>query len=137
MYLAQLGVWMVATVIIKICLIVCQIFTEQLLNKFANLILNPFNFDGRIKLLMVMVILPFFLDAFYFWMVDNILKLHPENEPKIIKKKQYIEMPQSLDTDDVSKVGKDENKLEPQKVEIQDSSMIKNEVKLDDSSISK
>ena len=46
-------------------------------------------------------------------------------------------MPQSLDTDDVSKVGKDENKLEPQKVEIQDSSMIKNEVKLDDSSISK
>ena len=137
MYLAQLGVWMVATVIIKICLIVCQIFTEQLLNKFANLILNPFNFDGRIKLLMVMVILPFFLDAFYYWMVDNILKLHPENEPKIIKKKQYIEMPQSLDTDDVSKVGKDENKLEPQKVEIQDSSMIKNEVKLDDSSISK
>ena len=137
MYLAQLGVWMVATVIIKICLIVCQIFTEQLLNKFANLILNPFNFDGRIKLLMVMVILPFFLDAFYYWMVDNILKLHPENEPKIIKKKQYIEMPQSLDTDDVSKVGKDENKLEPQKVEIQDSSMIKNEIKLDDSSISK
>ena len=137
MYLAQLGVWMVATVIIKICLIVCQILTEKLLNKFANLILNPFNFDGRIKLLMVMVILPFFLDAFYFWMVDNILKLHPENEPKIIKKKQYIEMPQSLDTDDVSKVGKDENKLEPQKVEIQDSSMIKNEVKLDDSSISK
>lgn len=137
MYLAQLGVWMVATVIIKICLIVCQIFAEKLLNKFANLILNPFNFDGRIKLLMVMVILPFFLDAFYFWMVDNILKLHPENEPKIIKKKQYIEMPQSLDTDDVSKVGKDENKLEPQKVEIQDSSMIKNEVKLDDSSISK
>ena len=137
MYLAQLGVWMVATVIIKLCLIVCQIFTEQLLNKFANLILNPFNFDGRIKLLMVMVILPFFLDAFYYWMVDNILKLHPENEPKIIKKKQYIEMPQSLDTDDVSKVGKDENKLEPQKVEIQDSSMIKNEVKLDDSSISK
>ena len=131
MYLAQLCVWMVATVIIKICLIVCQIFAEKLLNKFANLILNPFNFDGRIKLLMVMVILPFFLDAFYYWMVDNILKLHPENEPKIIKKKQYIEMPQSLDTDDVSKVGKDENKLEPQKVEIQDSSMIKNEVKLE------
>ena len=90
MYLAQLGVWMVATVIIKLCLIVCQIFTEKLLNKFANLILNPFNFDGRIKLLMVMVILPFFLDAFYYWMVDNILKLHPENEPKIIKKKQLM-----------------------------------------------
>ena len=122
MYFAQLGVWLVATIIvrtlinfqIKICVIIVQIFTENLLDKFANLILNPFNFDGRVKLIMVMVILPFFLDAFYFWVVDNILKLHPEKAPEIIAKKQYDEMNQN----DTSKI--DDNKEIVQQVEIQD-----------------
>ena len=127
MYFAQLGVWLVATIIvrtlinfqIKICVIIVQIFTENLLDKFANLILNPFNFDGRIKLIMVMVILPFFLAAFYFWVVDNILKLHPEKAPEIIAKKQYDEMNQN-DND---------NKEIVQQVEIQDLSTKREEDK--------
>ena len=131
MYFAQLGVWLVATIIvrtlinfqIKICVIIVQIFTENLLDKFANLILNPFNFDGRIKLIMVMVILPFFLDAFYFWVVDNILKLHPEKAPEIIAKKQYDEMNQN----DTSKI--DDNKEIVQQVEIQDLSTKREEDK--------
>ena len=129
MYFAQLGVWSVATIIvrtlinfqIKICVIIVQIFTENLLDKFANLILNPFNFDGRVKLIMVMVILPFFLDAFYFWVVDNILKLHPEKAPEIIAKKQYDEMNQN----DTSKI----NKEIVQQVEIQDLSTKREEDK--------
>lgn len=131
MYFAQLGVWLVATIIvrtlinfqIKICVIIVQIFTENLLDKFANLILNPFNFDGRVKLIMVMVILPFFLDAFYFWVVDNILKLHPEKAPEIIAKKQYDEMNQN----DTSKI--DDNKEIVQQVEIQDLSTKREEDK--------
>lgn len=100
-----------------------QIFTENLLNKFANFILGPFSFDGRVKLIMVMVVLPFFLDAFYFWVVDNILKLHPEKAPEIIAKKQYDEMNQNDTSKDV------DNTEVVQQVEIQDLSTKREEDK--------
>lgn len=40
--------------------------------------MSPFT-NGKIKLVMVMIIIPFFCNAFQFWVVDNILKFSPSN----------------------------------------------------------
>ncbi len=40
--------------------------------------MSPFT-NGKIKLIFVMVIIPFICNAFQFWVVDNILKFTPSN----------------------------------------------------------
>jgi hypothetical protein len=56
-----------------------QTATSSYLEKFGNTMLSPFSSNGKIKLIMVMVIFPVILTAFNFWIIDNILKFNPEN----------------------------------------------------------
>jgi hypothetical protein len=50
------------------------------LEKFGNTILSPFKSNGKVKLIIVMVLFPVILNAFNFWIIDNILKFKPEKE---------------------------------------------------------
>ncbi len=44
--------------------------------------MSPFS-NEKLKLIMVMVIIPFICNAFQFWVVDNILKFNPTNNEEI------------------------------------------------------
>jgi hypothetical protein len=49
-------------------------FTD-FLEKFGNTVLSPFDTNGKLKLLIVMVFFPLIFNALNFWLIDNILKL--------------------------------------------------------------
>ena len=44
--------------------------------------MSPFT-NGKLKLLIVMVVIPFICNAFQFWVVDNILKFNPSNSQEL------------------------------------------------------
>jgi hypothetical protein len=50
------------------------------LEKFGNTLLSPLKNNGKLKLIVVMVIVPVILNALNFWIIDNILKFKPERE---------------------------------------------------------
>jgi hypothetical protein len=50
------------------------------LEKFGNTMLSPFKSNGKLKLIVVMVIFPVILNALNFWIIDNILKFKPEKD---------------------------------------------------------
>lgn len=47
-----------------------------MLENFGEWFLSPYSKNGTLKLVMVMVFFPLLLDALYFWITDNILKLN-------------------------------------------------------------
>jgi hypothetical protein len=49
------------------------------LEKFGNTLLSPFS-NGKVKLIIVMVVFPVILNALNFWIIDNILKFKPEQD---------------------------------------------------------
>jgi hypothetical protein len=53
--------------------------TANYLEKFGDTLLSPFKNNGKLKLIVVMVIVPVILNAFNFWIIDNILKFKPEH----------------------------------------------------------
>ena len=44
--------------------------------------MSPFT-NGKLKLIVVMIIIPFICNAFQFWVVDNILKFTPANTEEL------------------------------------------------------
>ncbi len=44
--------------------------------------MSPFT-SGKLKLIMVMIIIPFICNVFQFWVVDNILKFTPSNTEEL------------------------------------------------------
>ena len=81
-YGAQLGVWLVVTLIVKLILLImlkiCKIFLVNL----GGFFLSPFS-NAKLRLVMVMIIFPVILNALYFWVVDNILKLKESDKDEV------------------------------------------------------
>lgn len=49
--------------------------------------MSPFK-NGKIRLIMVLVVIPFVCNAFSFWVIDNILKFSPANEEELMLLKE-------------------------------------------------
>ena len=90
MYFAQLAVWLIVVIIVKSILLGLQKLCSGFLESFGNSVLSPFQNNGKLKLIMVMILIPLLLNAVYFWLVDNILKLKPDEEGNEIIKEIYI-----------------------------------------------
>ena len=73
-YGAQLGVWLVVTLIVKLILLIMLKICKLFLVNLGGFFLSPFS-NAKLRLVMVMIIFPVILNALYFWVVDNILKL--------------------------------------------------------------
>ena len=73
-YLSQLGVWLVITLIVKIILLIMLKICKLFLVNLGTFFLSPFS-NPKVRLFMVIIIFPVILNALYFWVVDNILKL--------------------------------------------------------------
>ncbi len=56
-----------------------QKISTEYLEKFGNTILSPLKSFPKIKLFIVLILVPLVLNAINFWLIDNILKFNPEN----------------------------------------------------------
>ena len=99
-YGAQLGVWLVITFIVKLILLIMLKICKLFLVNLGGFFLSPFS-NAKVRLVMVMIIFPVILNALYFWVVDNILKLkesdknqfnlnEEKNVPKLTKNNLHI-----------------------------------------------
>ncbi len=81
-------------------MILVQTIFDKLLKSLGTTILTPFDSNGKMKLFMVMVVFPLILDAFYFWVVDNILKLNPNEADKEIQN-IYLSMREEVESGEI------------------------------------
>ena len=89
-YLSQLGVWLTITLIVKIILLIMLKICKLFLVNLGTFFLSPFS-NAKIRLVMVMIIFPVILNALYFWVVDNILKLKESDKGEISLNKEEKE----------------------------------------------
>ena len=89
-YLSQLGVWLGITIIVKILLLIMLKICRLFLVNLGTFFLSPFS-NAKVRLVMVMIIFPVLLNALYFWVVDNILKLKESNKDEIEVNGQKIQ----------------------------------------------
>lgn len=73
-----------------------QSIFSGLLYSFGETVLSPVKDSPKVELIVVMVILPLILDAVYFWIIDNILKLNPSNAEQEIQN-MYLQMQEEPD----------------------------------------
>jgi len=73
-WLAQCGIYLAIMVIQK--LLVCPLVLLPFWNKFRNFLFSPLKGHGKLELVVVMLIVPFFVNVFMFWVQDNILMRH-------------------------------------------------------------
>ena len=81
-YLSQLGVWLLVTLIVKIILLIMLKICKLFLVNLGTFFLSPFS-NAKFRLVMVMIIFPVILNALYFWVVDNILKLKESDKGEV------------------------------------------------------
>ena len=81
-YGAQLGVWLVVTLIVKLILLLMLKICKLFLVNLGGFFLSPFS-NAKLRLVMVMIIFPVILNALYFWVVDNILKLKESDKDDV------------------------------------------------------
>ena len=81
-YLSQLGVWLLITLIVKIILLIMLKICKLFLVNLGTFFLSPFS-NAKFRLVMVMIIFPVILNALYFWVVDNILKLKESDKGEV------------------------------------------------------
>ena len=123
-YLSQLGVWLVITMIVKIILLIMLKICKLFLVNLGTFFLEPFS-NAKVRLVMVMIIFPLILNALYFWVVDNILKLKESDKGEVKlngEKKENYENNVNIELNQL----KNKNKSSNSSSDIND-----NEVKLD------
>ena len=81
-YGSQLGVWLAVTLIVKIILLIMLKICKLFLVNLGTFFLSPFS-NAKVRLVMVMIIFPVILNALYFWVVDNILKLKESDKDEV------------------------------------------------------
>jgi hypothetical protein len=81
-YGSQLGVWLGITLIVKIILLIMVKICKLFLVNLGTFFLSPFS-NAKVRLVMVMIIFPVILNALYFWVVDNILKLKESDKDEV------------------------------------------------------
>ena len=81
-YGSQLGVWLGITLIVKIILLIMLKICKLFLVNLGTFFLSPFS-NAKVRLVMVMIIFPVILNALYFWVVDNILKLKDSDKDEV------------------------------------------------------
>jgi hypothetical protein len=84
MYFAQLGLWLIVTVLTKIFLLIFLAIFRSFFVLIGTYILKPFS-SAKLRIVMVMIIFPIILNGLYFWVCDNLLKLKINQNDKDLK----------------------------------------------------
>ena len=67
-------VWGIIVVIVKIILYVIQLSLANVLESTTTILIGWLNIYPNIKLLLIMIVIPFFLNSIQFWIQDSMLK---------------------------------------------------------------
>eukprot|EP00927_Polykrikos_kofoidii_P052753 TRINITY_DN4669_c0_g1_i1.p1 TRINITY_DN4669_c0_g1~~TRINITY_DN4669_c0_g1_i1.p1 ORF type:complete len:331 (+),score=65.83 TRINITY_DN4669_c0_g1_i1:69-995(+) len=73
-YAKQLANWLLIVVAMKLCMLVLMVIFALPLQAVAHLVLTPVSSNSAVKLLVVMIVTPVIMNAFQFWVTDNIIK---------------------------------------------------------------
>jgi len=93
-YLYQLAWFIVITILVhnflnskaKLTVLGLLLLTYKFVIKFAKFVLSPFNGNQKSKTFIVITIIPFFSNAFQFWLTDNvIMRKYNDEEIKAYK----------------------------------------------------
>ena len=84
----QLVVWLIIIVIVKILLFGVQKVFAPNLELIGRFILSPVAAMPRLKLLIIMVIIPVILNSCQFWVQDNFLKAKEETTRMVFEKRK-------------------------------------------------
>ena len=75
-WIVQICAWGLIIIIVKFTLFTFQLLTAPILEWAASILIGWLNIYPKIKLVLIMVLIPFILNVFQFWIQDNILKFH-------------------------------------------------------------
>jgi len=70
----QVGVWGLIVVIVKIILYLLQLTITSHLETMTTVLIGWLNIYPHLKLVLIMVIIPFIFNSIQFWIQDNMLK---------------------------------------------------------------
>lgn len=73
-YFIQLFMWGAIVIVAKTILYLFQMLFASVLAQVTIILLGWLNIYPNVKLLLIMVVIPFFFNAIQFWIQDNILK---------------------------------------------------------------
>jgi len=79
-YFKQLFVWLLVVTGMKGAMLILMIVAAIPLQAFAHAFLGIFMFSNEAKLVVVMIITPFIMNSFQFWVVDNIIKKQEDDK---------------------------------------------------------
>lgn len=79
-YLKQLILWLLVVTGMKACMVFLMFNCRVPLQAVASFVLHPVIGNPTMKLLCVMIVTPVCMNAFQFWVVDNIIKKHPDED---------------------------------------------------------
>lgn len=86
-WLAQLTVWGLIVIVVKITLFFFQLLVAPILEIMSSVLIGWLRIYPKVKLIIIMILWPLLLNAVQFWIQDNILKA---------KKKKNIEFSKML-----------------------------------------
>lgn len=90
MFIKQGFLWIVIVVTSMKAVMVCLMITfHQYFLSVAIRFLAPFLHEDWMKLLVVMILTPTIMNAFQFWVVDNIIKLSKKHKDMLIKEEEF------------------------------------------------
>mmetsp|Transcript_15911 Transcript_15911/g.29116 ORF Transcript_15911/g.29116 Transcript_15911/m.29116 type:complete len:229 (+) Transcript_15911:112-798(+) len=80
-WLMQLGVWMLIVLFVKWVLVGIIYLLRDYLSDAGAVVLSPVAFEPKLELVIVMVVVPCFMNVIQFWVQDSFLKGRVEREP--------------------------------------------------------
>lgn len=83
-YVKQLALWLVVVTGMKLSMLIVMLMFAASLAAVAGFILRPFMNQPVLKLLVVMILTPFCMNAFQFWIVDNFISKHDDCESSAV-----------------------------------------------------
>lgn len=79
-YAKQLLAWLVVVTSMKAIMVILMLIASSPLTMVARFVLRPFLNEPSLKLLVVMILTPLCMNAFQFWVVDNLIKKRKPND---------------------------------------------------------
>ena len=73
-WLLQIAIWGIIVSVVKFILFFFQMFTAPILEFIADILIGWLLVYPRLKLLVIMMLAPFLLNVFQYWVQDNFLK---------------------------------------------------------------
>ena len=83
-YFIQLFVWSVVVCVAKLILYLIQMILAPVLEAFAELLIGWLSSFPNLKLVIIMILVPFILNSIQFWIQDNILKANKKSNLEFV-----------------------------------------------------